>query len=399
MSEKSKLKNVILVYGDPSFYPDKLTKIKKYFFPNISNVPPSLWKEIDIPRFKKKSESEEKWLNLVDAEITCSSWEDDDKKIVVLKEIIDTPAFLGFLFNAFKSLPSSNYFVVCDKNNVLNDGKSCFNKLKWQDFKQFCAKNSTLVNAGESLSASSVNEKVKYIVEEFKKQGKKITQENANLLLEMVGDNRLALDTEINKISISIDKNDIKQEDVADLAFPMSKDYPVWSFYTALNTGSYSKTMNAAESLMSNGFNYDGIIILCLKQIRWHIVYSHLLLKYGTLDKINNFSTKKSSKKEMFKQKLLDPRILNIASNNEEVEFKNENVPSSYNNRDILNFINNILPKSVVSENPNKKQVILDKNIERYMGAFEGLYELRNCPTDSKETIFANAIRKVSVVR
>ena len=399
MSEKIIVKNVILIHGDPAFYPNKLAKIKKYFFPNTKNTPLSLWKEIDIPRFNKKVKSEEKWLNVVDAEITCSSWEDNVKKVILLKEIVDSPLFLEFLFNAFKSLPSSNYLVICDKNDVLNCGKSRFNKLNWQDFKRFCVKNSTITNVRKPLSASLISEKIKYIAEEFRKQDKKITLDNANLLLEIVGDNRLSLDSEINKISISIDDNDVKQEDVIDLAFPMSKDYPVWSFYTALNTGSYSKTMNATECLMSNGFNYDGIIILCLKQIRWHIIYSHLLLKYGTLNKINNFSTIKDTKKEIFNQKLLDPRILNIVSGDNEKKFKNENVPSNYNNRDILNFINNILPKFIISKNTDKKQVVLDKNIERYISAFNGLYELRNCSADLRETILANTIRMVSILK
>ena len=399
MSEKSQLKNVILIYGDPYFYPEKLIKIKKYFFPKINSVPPNLWKEIDIPTFKKKSSSEEKWLNLVDAEVTCSSWMDGDKKIVLLKEIIDSPAFLEFLFRVFKSIPIGNYFVICDKNNVLNNGKSCFGKLRWMDFKEFCLKNATLVNSGSPISESSTSEKIKYVVEEFKKQDKKITQENASLLLEIIGDNRLALNTEINKISVSIDANEVKQKDVTELSFPLSKDYPVWAFYTALNTGSYFKTMEAAKMLLNNGFNYDGIIILCLKQIRWHVVYSHLLLKHGTLNKINNFSINKSVKKELLKQKLLDPRILNIVSKDEEVEFKNENIPSNYNNKDILNFVNSILIKSIISENPNKKQAILDKNIERYMSAFDGLYELRTSPTDSKEVVLANTIRKISIVK
>jgi hypothetical protein len=399
MSEKSKLKNVILICGDPLFYPEKLIKIKKYFFPNIKQIPPNLWKEIDIPSFKKKSSSEEKWLNLVDSEITCSSWIDDNKKFILLKEIIDSPAFLEFLFNAFKNIPHSNYFVICDKNNVLNNGKACFGKLRWIDFKQFCSQNATISNAGIPMSEFSISEKTKYIVEEFKKQDKKITQENANLLLEIVGDNRLALNSEINKISISVDGNDIKQEDVVDLTFPMSKDYPVWSFYTALNTGSYSKIMNAAENLMSNGFNYDGIIILCLKQIRWHVIYSHLLFKYDSLNKINNFSVNKFIKKDIFKQKLLDPRILNAVSTDNEIDFKNDNLPSNYNNKDILNFINNILPKSIVSENSNKKEMVLNKNIERYVGAFDGLYELRTGSTDSKDAIFASAIRKISIIR
>lgn len=399
MPEKSKLKNVILIYGDPSFYPEKLIKIKKYFFPDIKHVSHNLWKEIDIPNFKKKSSSEEKWLNSVDSEITCSSLMDENKKIILLKEIIDSTAFLEFLFKAFKSISSNNFLIICDKNNVINKGKSCFGKIKWIDFKEFCSKNSTLVNVGMPISESSINDKIKYIIEEFKKQDKKITHDNANLLLEIVGDNRLSLNTEINKISISVDKNEIKEEDVTGLAFPMSKDYPVWSFYTALNTGSYFKTMEAAEMLLNNGFNYDGIIILCLKQIRWHVIYSHLLLKHGTLNKINNFSIKKSIKKEMFKQKLLDPRVLNILSTSEEIEFKNENIPSNYNNRDILNFISNVVPKYAALENCNKKQVVLYKNMERYMDAFNGLYEMRMSAPDSKEVVLANTIRKISIVK
>src|ERR1035437_8529485 len=237
MSEKINIKNVILILGDPSFYPEKLTKIKKHFFPNISRVPPNLWKEIETPSFKKKSATEEKWLNIVDSEITRSSWMDGDKKVIILKEIIDSPAFLELLFKSFKSMPTGNYLVLCDCNNVLNSGKACFDKLKWMDFKQFCSKNATVVSTGIPLSEYSSSDKIKYIVEEFKKQNKKINQENAALLLEIVGDNKIALNAEIVKISDSIDENEIKQEDVTDLAFPMSKDYPVWAFYTALNTG------------------------------------------------------------------------------------------------------------------------------------------------------------------
>ena len=64
-----------------------------------------------------------------------------------------------------------------------------------------------------------------------------------------------------------------------------------------------------------------------------------------------------------------------------------------------MNFINDILPKTIISENTNKKEMVLNKNIERYIGTFDGLYELRTGSTDSRDTIFANTIRKVSIVK
>lgn len=402
MSTQNKLKNVILIYGDPSFYSEKLIKIKRHFFPNMSVIPPYLWKEIDVPHFKKKSKSEEKWINVIDSEITCSSW-GDDKKFIILRELVDSAVFLKFLFNILKNIPQNNYLILCDKKNVLNNGKSSFNKLRWGDLIQSFSPYITSVNTGSSISALSVNEKVNYIVDEFKKYNKKISKENSSALLEIVGDNKLMLNGEIKKISFAIDNDKINKDDILELAFPMSQNYPVWLFYSAINTGSYSKTMEASEKLLENKFKYDSIIILSLKQIRWQVIYSHLLLKYGNVNKcLSKFSISKnmpSIKKELCKMKTLTPLILNKFYKEKEAKVKQENIPSFFNNKDILTFINEIMPKYIVDKNNNLKQVILNKNMKRYLNAHDGLVELRTASANLHSSIFSNTIRKISIIK
>jgi hypothetical protein len=127
------------------------------------------------------------------------------------------------------------------------------------------------------------------------------------------------------------------------------------------------------------------------------------MLKDGHLNGVSRFSSTKDpirARAEIFKMKTLYPRILHIVNDDKDFEFKNENPPSVPNNRDILNFLHSVLPKAFPDvDRNNLKQVVLNKNMERYLSAFNGLFDLRSNSKDLHEPIFSDTIRKISITK
>lgn len=390
------VKNLILVHGDCSSLPEKILQMKKYFFPGGDLL--NNWVELPPPLSKKKKEIDQKWFDKFDAELSSLSW-DDSKKIVYLKEILDNEKFLVFISEIVKKIPSSNHLVICDPSNVLVGGKAKKDNYNWTVFFEYCKKNAYMVNLGISFKTLPKEEQLNFIVDFFKKKEKTISLENAELLLEIVGPSKVFLETEIEKICLIVDEATISKKDVLNIAFPISQDYPVWMFYTAINTGSFGKIMDAVEKLVENDFNYDSILILSLKQLRWHVICSSQLLhnKEINLKDFEKQLSKDKIKEKILKNKCMDPRINNqLVSIVEKKEIKSENIPSFYNLRDIRTFVENLLPK--FCDNPKSQLSVMRKAIERYLIIYDGLYELRTCNKDMQNIVFTNALRKISVV-
>lgn len=391
------IKNIILVHGDCSSLPEKILQIKKHFFPGGDLL--NNWVEIQSPLSKRQKEIDPKWFNHLDAELSYSSW-DDGKKIILLRELVDNAQFLDFIFNAIQKISSNNYMVLCDSANVIQEGKAKTDNCDWKKLFEYCKKNAHMVNLGSPLKSSSKEEQVKFVIDAFSKKEKEISSENSMLLMEIVGVDRSFINSEIEKICMIVDNKSISKDDIINVAFPISQDYPVWQFYSSISTGSFTKMMDAATKLVNGDFNLDSILLLSMKQLRWHVICSSQLLNRGTIN-LKDFEKSQTKDKvieKLLKNKCMDPRIYNqMLSETEKKERKSENVPSFYNLKDIQNFIENILPNFI--EKPVTPHSVMTKTIERYLSVYDGIYELRTCGKEMSDIVFSNTIKKISVLK
>lgn len=370
------------------------------------------WVEI-VPEQSKASKnknSNESWLDKVDAEVSCTSW-NNDNRVIVIRDLIDDEKFIDFVMDVLFRIPKQNNLVLCDVNSVIENKKSK-NSKKWSKFFEYCKGNAHVLQLGKDISSMDSNAQAKFVVEQFKQFKKIISFQAALLLIELVGANRTIINSEVEKICNIIDEQDVTEQHIRDTAFPMSQDYPVWLFYSAFNTGSFKKIMDAAHHLLENGFAHDMILILSLKQLRWQVIFASQLLKNGRVDLgvFADMNTMNAMKRQLmfekqFSNKRMDPRIYRqlLSEIMHKKEYKPEKTPSYYNMRDINTFLSKILgnflkkTKNFESEKHHAK-VVLDQSIERYLTAYNGLYDVRSCEKANKDSTFIAIMQKLSVV-
>lgn len=117
-----------------------------------------------------------------------------------------------------------------------------------------------------------------WIKDEFKKQGKKATDELANFLYESVGDDLMRLQSEITKITFfNIDKEEVTLADAENLV-SKSAESTIWELVDSVGHKKEAKALSILDDLLKQGEAETKILYMIVRQIG-------LILKTKSLSK------------------------------------------------------------------------------------------------------------------
>jgi len=404
-------RRVVLLEGDEQLIVPILSKIKREWFPKGAS--PSDWVEFVLPEKRQKDKESNKEADdkeaeeskgytpeEIAAELSIFNWE-ITQRVLVLRGVPDRKEMRDALQHIIPQIPEPHTLVIWDR-------KGCMVGSDWNALRNEIKGYGQVVQAAAPLSddAYSDHDRFKYVTEAAAKSGQKITPENASLLLSMLGPDRGLIDTEITKLALMSD-GDITTELIRSTVLPVAHDYPVYFFYAAFNTGKFSTIMDSAERLLNNGFEYNGLITLAMKQARWQVAAAYLLwqgreLRNG-LKKLGTSKDEATVAKAIYKKCSLRMREqteknLIVKSNSGKSKvFKQELLNSEINIRDIIELVRDRLPKLCPPEVKDVNAWIYQASIDRYQCLHNAMFEIRRSNEDVAQSLFNNAMRTISL--
>jgi|YNPMSStandDraft_2_1061718.scaffolds.fasta_scaffold00044_3 DNA polymerase-3 subunit delta len=211
-------------------------------------------KVIQIASYYLKSDLDKETFSLKDSELSevlssASSYPfDSEKKIIVAKDFKapkDLKEFLTFV----KNPPDFSIVIFIQKELVDKKDKEPY---------------ATLIEKGFFYEAKSLKSQslVKWIISYLDENGKKISRDNAEAIIEIVGEDRSLIDSQLQKLLIYVgDKREITFDDIEKISSYL-KEYTIFDLQKAIAKKDKELSFKYALNLLNNGA--DPLFILSM---------------------------------------------------------------------------------------------------------------------------------------
>lgn len=232
------------------------------------------------------------------------------KKLLVIKyfsENKDNKKFVEAVTDAKLILPDEVELLFWENSSM--DKRTSFYKMikKYGDIEEF--KN----ESGSRL--------VSWVRSEFVKRGKKISKDVARFLILRTGEEYWRLASEIEKLSLYCEAENVLQEDI-EQSVPISATMEVWGMLDAIGARDRKKALGIFERLLQQGEDSHHLISLITWQFRQLIQYKYESLQGKSSSqiaaslKINPYVAKKMSsgisRVDLSKLKVLYDKLVDI---------------------------------------------------------------------------------------
>lgn len=173
------------------------------------------------------------------------------KKLVIVKnfeKFNDKKELVGFI----KNPPEFTVLIFTQPEKIFDPSKEPYSSLRDRKV-LFEARIAT----GEEL--------IDWLLKKSKQQGINISREHAQLLVDIVGEEKTLLEMQLQKlINYLSDKEKVTAEDIVKLASP-TKEYSIFNLQDAIGKGNISKAIEVAYSLLDSGMEIVAIINMLSK--------------------------------------------------------------------------------------------------------------------------------------
>lgn len=238
---KEKILPVYFLCGEDQFTIEAaVDAIEKFVTPHV------------LSDFDKETFSAEKGQNLSQMlDVAYSFPFGGGKKLIVIKnfeKFTDKKELTGYLSQP----PEFTTLVITQATKVTDIGKEPYSILLEKHF-LFEARIAT----GEEL--------IDWVVRECKKTGIGFTRDNAQALVDIVGEDKALLEMQIQKFeNYFVGKKEITFEDIRTIASP-TKEYSIFSLQDAIGSGDKVKAVEVAYNLLDSGAEMVFIINMLAK--------------------------------------------------------------------------------------------------------------------------------------
>lgn len=173
------------------------------------------------------------------------------KKLVIVKnfeKFNDKKELVGFI----KNPPEFTVLIFTQPEKISDPSKEPYSSLR--DRK---ALFEARIATGEEL--------IDWLLKKSKQHGINISREHAQLLVDIVGEEKTLLEMQLQKlINYLSDKEKVTAEDIVKLASP-TKEYSIFNLQDAIGEGNNSKAIEVAYSLLDSGMEIVAIINMLSK--------------------------------------------------------------------------------------------------------------------------------------
>lgn len=316
----------------------------------------------------------------------------------VLKTPGDNVKTKQALIKVVSNIPDNTTLIVWDTKGLKAGKKQ--SSPTWTEVIKAFSTYGEVIDTGKSLGELSEVSQVSWVVKEGEACGLTIPKECAELLLNLFDSNRIMILSEIQNLAF-MSELVLDRETVLENAMPVQKDYPIYKFYSAFNSGSYRQCMNAAQELIDRGFSVDVLLGFAVKQARWQVVVADAIRKRKDPKIFTSelsMANHSKAREKLEKDKSLNSRL--FFQNPSEMEDddlpKKEAPPSTFAIMEMQNFIYGTMSKLIPETEKDKRHFIYEQLMRRYVTLLDSRLELRSCKSEEKESCFARVIRRVT---
>ena len=386
----AKRPKTIFLSGDTDKAFEYLKGLKKEWYPDgLSGE----WEEYDPANARSKGADIELLLESI-----CYPPLNECYRTFVLKTPGDNAKTRQSLIALAKTIPDDTTLIVWDTHG-LEDGKKTASPT-WEEVRKVFQLTGKMVDTGKPLKKLSDVSQIAWVVKAGEESGLAIPKDCAELLLELFDRNRAMIQSEVENLALMSDSV-VEKSTIIENAMPIQKDYPIYQFYSAFNSGSYRATMSSAQELIERGFKVDILLGFVVKQARWQVVIADAIRKRkdprafsSKISRMNHLESRAFLESDKSINKRL---LLKSPADMEEDDWpKKENPPSVFAIGEMVKFIEGTMPRIIPPDEKDKKGAVYEQLMRRYVTLLEGYGELRVCKSDDKESCFARIIRRVT---
>ena len=234
----------------------------------------------DISEYKQKNPNynyvsfiaSENNMDQIRAEISYTGW-DDIYKVVVIEGIPDKKKVRDFLLNITSVCKESIKIILWDSlNHIKSDPKTkTLNKTSRAFIDEFKKNTSAkIINNGEDLGIKTRDDAIVFVQRCFKKRHKSIENDEAGLLLDIVGYDRGILISEIDKFCVNC-SDLITSNFIIENAFAFNSEIPLYQLSNSLDNGSYDECVDIISGLIENEIHPILLAEVIAKKARWRL--------------------------------------------------------------------------------------------------------------------------------
>jgi len=409
---------VVLIEGDVNLTIPIVSTIRKLWFPGGTDS--SSWVVLEPPNNK---DGDSDYCDQIDREILQTDIM-GDQKVLVLRGFPNRKEFRQWIFKVVPLVEKPNTLILWDVDGIIMNSSDSEWKGLRNEIKGIgqCIEKAPPLDAKVRLSNGkyqdlyNIKEKTDYIMHSVEVKDHLISNQNATLLLSMIGADRGMIDTEITKLLFACENKVIDEKLIREAVLPLSQDYPIWQFSSAMNTGNYSEIMSSAKALLNMGkrnkegkldssFKPEGVMNLALKQCRWQLMGIDLLRKgedvHSGLRKYGSHKSDESIRKSVW-SKLSYLSRERAQKNCIAMEENNKKVTQELLGHDIMiqgisDFISRLLRDCPREFTADVHAWAWRKAIERYGIAKEAMVKLRVLKPEAGEIFLGQELRRLSL--
>ena len=347
------------------------------------------------------------------------------KKVIVLKDIPNQKAIRSFIINLVSSQQNVKFIIWDSLNNIKPDPKKgTFNATwsKWIDeIKNL--DSSKFINNG--FVTSNDKDSISYIQSLFTKKRINCDYDTARLLQQIAGKNRGVLNSEVNKISLTV-SGKVSKEDILSLAYPITQEAVIYQLGNALDSNNLAQIISTLEDFLSKKVHPNVLAEILMKRARWQLIVIDMwvrgiawsqierdLMGMGSFpaslsfeDSVKLADRKKIKKelsepvnaKEFMVTKMGLPDYYFDRLNGKDAKLKrSESLPMPFIATQTTNYVKDviIMPSASKVGIEQTRKESLDKGMKTYLNVSEGFKRIRY-GYDVKEELY-NMIRELTV--
>ena len=368
---------VVLIEGDYGTALDRLLKIKRSFGPAI-------WTEFAAQPRKGDGYEFYQVAEALGAEDFL-----DTPRVVLLRGLPARKEIREGLVRVVPKIESPMTLIVWDAYGTMESDT-------WNLVRSVCQDHGKLIALPKALDSLYRNEQVKAVADIAMKRGVTLSEAAADVLLELTGPSRGQIDTVCDGLA----SMDLFQPTVLDLrtnVLPMAVDYPVYLFYSAFNSGSFSKILDSVRLLQQSNFPSDIIMSFAVTMCRWQLIGAAQQLKgrnvESALRTLGGPKNEDETKKRL--QRYRPDRWMFQEFSDAEKQPKRASLTAPSMLTDVAHFVTVVLPRLCHSGAPY--QCVYDKAMERFLIAYDAMVELREHSGDDSDADFLQTMRSLSV--
>lgn len=256
----SDIPSPILIFGDHYISKNNVISAKKKY-------PQSRW--------ITKSASTES-LDEIQSEACLYSW-DDSEKIMLIQDLPNKKNVREFLLDLSKNVPSNTKIIIWDSNGHIKiDPQTKTLEKTWGEFvSEFKSiRNSKIINNGEVLTEKNNEDSLSFVINCFKKYGKRIENREAKLLMSIVGYDRGMLLSDIQKLCLTSPEV-VDARFILDNAFPTTKESVLYKLGNVIDEGTIENIIYMTDRFLSSGIDANELAVIIVRKARWQLIATY----------------------------------------------------------------------------------------------------------------------------